>query len=370
LGEISFDSLIGALLGNNIMIANYFSVDPHTGRIWVAATAPDGDDGAIDGVSEFGALYCLKLVSAEGGLYEVDNLFHINFAGGSASTPALSADGHRVYVSDNFGKLIAIDAFDGGVIWELDVGEQIFGSVSVASDNSELYLPTATSIIKVIDNGASATKFWQAELDMYPEIGINANRRSLTATITANGIAFMASSEIKFGPGLMISLGTGLLDRETGKVRYFAEGREDSVSVTSIGPDGSIYIAHSPMKRLFTSAILGDMVPPITGGVQKYSAVRLDLLIRDAVHAASDRANNVAFNGENWSTELKYVEVKQINMLIDQCRAASAKAIAIGDLTAAQWEAIDSYLSNAEAALAALDFAAVYQALQNADNLL
>lgn len=371
MGEISFDSLIGTLLGNNSMMANYFSVDPHTGRIWVVATAPDAEDGTTDGVSELGALYCLQLSPAEGGLYVVDNLFHISFEGGSASTPALSADGQRVYVGDNFGKLLAIDASDGSVIWEFDVGEQIFGSVSVASDNGELYIPTATTILKVIDNGASATKSWQATFDMYPEIGgVSANRRNLTATISANGIAVMGSSEIQLGPGLIVSTGVGLLDRETGTLRYFAEGREDSISVTSIGPDGSIYIAHSPVKRLFASALFGGMVPSITGGIQKYSAKRLDLLIRDAIHAATDRADNVAVNGESWASELKDVEVKQINMLLEQCRAASARAIADMNLTAARWEAIEDYLNTAESALATLDFAAAYEALQSADNLL
>ncbi len=371
MGEISFDSLIGTLLGNSTMIANYFSVDPHTGRIWVAATAPDAEDGKIDGISEFGALYCLKLLPAEDGKYSVENLFHISFEGGSASTPALSADGQRVYVGDNFGKLLAINASDGSIEWEFDVGEQIYGSVSVASDNGELYLPTATSVVKLIDNGSSAMKAWQATFDMYPQIGgITENRRSLTATISANGIAVMAASELLLGPGLTLSTGVGLLDRDTGELRYFAEGREDSVAVTSIGPDGSVYIAHSPIKRLFASALFGGMVPSITGGIQKYSAKRLDLLVRDAVHAAASRANNVAVNGGNWASELKEVEVKQITMLIGQSRTVSLKAIAAGDLTAAKWEVIEGNLSNAESALTTLDFAAAYKALQNADNLL
>ncbi len=372
LGETSVNYLIEIIMGNNFMVANYFSVDPHTGKIWVAATAPDGEDGAVDGVSKFGALYCLKLISA-GGLYTVDNLFHISFLGGTASTPALSADGQRVYVGDNFGKLLAIDASDGSIIWKLDLGEQISGSISVASDNGELYCVTTSPIIKVIDNGTSATESWRSTLDMYPKIGSSVNGNNITATICANGIAFQASSQIIYGPanyGLTISVGCGLLDRETGKIRYFAEEREESVSVTSIGPDGSIYIAHSPVRRLYSSALFGKMVPSVTGGIQKLSAKRLDLLIRDAVHAAADRANNVAVNGGSWSIELKNVEVKQIGMLIDQCRAASLKAIADGDLTVAQWEAIEGYLNNAESALATLEFAAAYQALQNADNLL
>lgn len=369
-GEISFPYLVGILLGNNTMVANYFSVDPHTGKIWVAATAPDGEDGAVDGVSEYGALYALKLAPSEDGLLKLEKRFHISFDGGSASTPALSADGKRVYFGDNFGKLIAIDASDGATIWELEVGEQIFGSISVASDNGELYLPAATSLIKVIDHGASASKAWHADLDMYREFGINTNNRSLTGTITANGIAFMGSSELKFGPGLIVSVGSGLLDRETGDVRYFVEGREDSVAVTAIGPDGSFYIAHSPVKRMFAAAVLGDRTSPLIGGIQKYSAVRLDLLIRDAVHAAADRAGNVATNGTAWSEALKTVEAKQIGILIDQARAASVQAIADEDLTVAEWEVIDSHLGDATAALSTFDFSGAHQSLLNADRLL
>jgi len=194
----------------------------------------------------------------------------------------------------------------------------------------------------------------------------------LTAAICANGIAFQAAAASLFQDSLPIplSLGAGLLDRQTGEIRYFVKGREESVSVTNIGPDGSIYIGHSPVRRAFSSAIFGGMVLPVTGGIQKFSAIRLDLLIRDAVHAAADRANNVSVNGGSWSTDVKDIEVKQINMLIDQCRGVSAKAVSDGDLTAGEWTTIDGYLTAAESALSAFNFALAYQHLNDADNLL
>ncbi|MEO0550767.1 MAG: PQQ-binding-like beta-propeller repeat protein [Pseudomonadota bacterium] len=369
-GDISFQDLIGILLGNNTMVANYFSIDPHTGRIWVAATAPDAEDGSADGISEYGALYCLKLVPSLEGLLEMEYQFHISFAGGSASTPALSADGQRVYIADNFGKLIAIDANDGSRIWELQVEGQIVGSISVASDNGELYLPEATGLLKVIDQGPSGVLAWRANLDMFPEFGINRNVRSLTATITANGIAFMGASEIKRGPGLVVAVGTGLIDRATGEVRYFTQGRDDSVAVTALGPDGAIYVAHSPVKRMFAKAVLGNRVPPLTGGIQKYAPTRLDLLIRDAIHAATDRAENVASNGDAWSVALKAVEVSQIRSLIDQARGASSRAMSDADLTAAQWSEIAQHLDAAELALTASNFDKAAQSLQRANRIL
>ncbi len=369
----SRELLVELLLGNNKIIANYFSVDPHTGKIYVNATAPDGDDGTVDGISEFGALYCLKLVPAGGGLYSFDILYYNSFLGGSAATPALSADGMRIYVADNFGKMKALDSSDGSEIWEFDVGEQIFASISVASDNGEIYCSTRSTIVKVIDNGTTATESWRAVFDMYPNIAGSQNINLLTAAICANGIAFQAGSSLEFGTQQMpISLGVGLLDRMAGEIRYFTPGREESISVTSVGPDGSIYIGHSPIRRMFSSALYGNMVPTPIGGIERLAPQRLDLLIRDAVHAAAGRANNVAVNGGSWTDDLINVEVKQIGILIDQCRAASVKAIADGDLTTATWVTIDGYLAAAESALSSAtpDFTDAYQNLQHADSLL
>ena len=47
----------------------------------------------------------------------------------------------------------------------------------------------------------------------------------------------------------MLHMGMGLLDRKTGKLRYFAEGREDSLAMSVVAADGSIYVAHSPLRR-------------------------------------------------------------------------------------------------------------------------
>ena len=111
-------SNVGILLGDGVEVANYFSVDPATSRLWVVATAPDGDDGTVDGVSEFGALYALEL-DPNGGLYDVIELCRKTFSGGSASTPALRADGSRVYVADAADQLFAIDE-SCNEVWSLN----------------------------------------------------------------------------------------------------------------------------------------------------------------------------------------------------------------------------------------------------------
>ena len=97
-GETPFSALISPLLGNETLIGNYFSIDPHSGRIWIEATDHDLEDVVKEVVSELGALYSLQLRPGEGGQPKGKMLNHISFEGGSTSTPALSADGTRVYV--------------------------------------------------------------------------------------------------------------------------------------------------------------------------------------------------------------------------------------------------------------------------------
>jgi outer membrane protein assembly factor BamB len=360
----AYGAIADVLLGFNSQVANYFAVDPHSGRIWVAATAPDGEDGTVDGVSELGALYCLELVTAGGPPYTVHELFHTSFVGGSASSPALNADGTRVYVGDNMGHLIAVDSNDGSKIWELDVGAQIYGSVGVASDNGELYASTAQAVVKVIDTGAAGDEVWRTTADGYtPGIG-QSNYNLNLAGIGANGIFVHAGAGPIMGTTpLPLSLGVGLLDRETGKTLYFADGREETVSAMSTGPDGALYLGHSPLRRAAAWAVFGGLgwTRPITGGVGKYAARRNDLVIRDAACAGSARAANAfAYAGD--CPDSAAADIRQVRALIDQARRASVKAVADGDISPDDWALLDGYFALAETVLSpgTLDVAADY----------
>jgi hypothetical protein len=332
--------------------------------MWVAATAPDGEDGTVDGVSELGALYCLELVTAGGPPYTIQEVFHTSFVGGSASTPTLNADGTRVYVGDNLGNLIAIDASDGHRVWELGMGKQILGSIAVASDKGEVYASTSDAVIKVVDNGSSGTEVWRSRLDAYtPGLG-QKNFNVLLATIGANGVVIQtgAGPEVNGYP-LPFETGIGLLDRETGELRYFADGREESIAAVCVGPDGAVCLGHSPIRRAVAWALFGELgwTPAITGGIGKYGAKRLDLQIRDAVCAASARALN-AFNHAGICPDSAQADIRQIQILINQSRRSSAKAIADGDLSPAAWATLDGYLTPAESHLlpCTLDVAAGY----------
>jgi hypothetical protein len=334
------------LLGNGAEVSNHFSLDVRTGRLWVAATAPDAEDGSVDGISELGALYGLDVVSS-GPNFIVQEACHRYFAGGSASTPALRGDGGRIYIADNLNSLIAVDT-SCTEQWTLDIGEQVIASVAVASDNDELYVPSIGAIRQVIDQGGSATVAWTATPEVF-DLGFFEKAGNVNlVSIGANGVSF------QYGAGRDESapsqVGVGILDRETGAVRYFTGAFDESVAVMSVGPDGALYLGNSPFRRAIARVLFPFVTPPLVGGVRQYLPERLDLLIDDALCAAADRVSNAAAVSGTCPDSAQ-ADIEQIETLIAQSRGAAPTAIAAGDLDPADWENIDGWLTRAEAQL-------------------
>ncbi|WP_211829723.1 hypothetical protein [Kistimonas asteriae] len=321
-----FSKVADVLFGGGVKIANYFSIDPMTGRFFIAATAPDEADGTIDGLAENGALYGIDMVPAGNGQYRLEVAASTWFKGGTGSTPALRADGTRVYVSDDNGNVIAFDQALNE-LWRQSVGEQILASITVASENNELYAITAGELFKLKDRGDKADVIWRASLDMYPEVFGQKNLNMLTASITANGIAVILGAGFEKGTvRLPVSVGVGLLDRETGEVISYTEGVEESVATTITGPDGGFYIAHSPIRRAVSRALLGPLVKPLTGGIARYKPVRNDLLVRDAVCAAAIRLENAArFQQDNPASS--EADTLQAGVLLKQASQAATAAL-------------------------------------------
>ena len=355
LNGTTISQVVDVLLGNGVEVANYFSIDPVTGRMWIGATAPDAEDGTVDGVSQLGALYGIDLVPS-GGIFAVNEACHRAFVGGSASTPALPRDGSRVYVGDNVGNLLAIDSSCQD-IWSLPVDSQITGSIGVAADNAEVYASTATTIYQVIDHGPSATIAWTADLDVFDLLPGQQTFNQDLAGIGANGIAFQAGAAVVFGvQRFTIATGMGLLDRATGAIRSFTPGLDETVAVMSTGPDGALYIGNSPIRRLFAYCLnqlglIPTPVAPPVGGIRKYAPQRWDLLVRDAACAAYDRAQNATRQRRLCPASVA-ADVGQIGELLVQTRAAAASGVAAGDLTTAEQSLIDRRVKRALARVA------------------
>ena len=320
------DCLIDAVFGGGTLISNYFTVDPNSGRMWLASTAPDEADGTKDGVATYGALYALDLTKV-GSSYEVKEHCSIYFDGGSASTPALRGDGKRIYVGDSFRKMIAFND-SCQKVWDVDMGTQLVASIALSSENGELYGATAKSIIKVVDHGSKGSIAWEADLGIFelsnPRRQIHGNLN--LAGIGANGVVAHVGAGIEYNgqilPGVV---GLVLLDRETGKVRYGAQGREEGIATMSSNRDGAIYLAHSPMRRAIAYA-LKPSLDKIIGGIGQYKPIRLDLLARDAACSAQVRVDNLKDNWSRQTSNSKAASWRQIRDLITQANENARKA--------------------------------------------
>ena len=344
---LSFFSLIvDVIFGGGSVITNYFAIDPNTGRIFVAATDEDAADGTIDGLSERGAIYSLDLVDDGNGGLEFQLIDSIAFDGGTGSTPSVSEDGTRVYISDNVGNVIALTS-ELKELWRYDLGELVAASIGVSPDNDEIYAVTRNDVFKLIDNGDSATLDWVATLDAFTDDpDVEVEFQALTPTITANGIAVsIGGGKTVLTTNVMLKVGVGLLDRETGRLRAFALGREESIAVTSVAPNGGIYTASSPLRRAAGKARYPELAEDVIGGISRYKPVRNDLLARDATCAAGVRARNAATIADSEPASAEQ-DIRQIQVLIDQSQVALDRAVADGDLDADTASSIDAGLAS------------------------
>ena len=328
--------LIEVLLGGSSEVANNLSVDPRHGRLWIAASARDGEDGTIDGVSELGAVYRFDVVR-DGNGWGLAEICHRSFSGGSASTPTLGQNGTRVYLGDDAGALIAIDAEDCAEAWAVPLDSQIFGSVAAASDGREVFAASAAGIFQVFDDGASGRRGWTAALDLYdvpPELGGYGGMNLLLAGVGANGLLIHTGVGLRT-PSQSLPVRTGIahIDRLTGQARWFADGLEESLGAMSTGTDGALYLPHAPLRRAFSLAI-GLTSEPLLGGVSKWGSTRDDLVARDAACAGADRAANAA-GQVTACLDSAVADMTQVNALRLQMIEAGGNAAAGGDLDGA-----------------------------------
>jgi len=315
-----FTDMVRIIFGAGSEVSNFYAVDPNSGRLFVAATAPDDADGNQDGVSTNGAIYALDLVP-NGDTLAVVIAGRYDFDGGTGSTPTVSNDGKRLYITDENGNVMALDR-DLQEIWRINVGDQVAASVAVSADNHELYVVTATDVFKLWDKGDHGEHAWRAQLDVFPD---HVNVNALTPTITANGIAVSIGASRELGENsLLMEAGFGLLDRDSGKVRGFVQGVEEGIAVTVVAADGGFTIAHSPVRRLGSKAIFGDSISPIIGGIARYKPSNYARLAREAsCAAAAIEARSAAQQGvPGYDVAAQQWDDRQVEALMTQASVA------------------------------------------------
>lgn len=205
--------------------ANTPAIDLSTGRVFFTFWEPGAEQAAVR---------AMRIVEDGPEVTLVPLWENSSLPGGSASSPTLSADGSRVYVTDNVDSVHALDAKTGDSIWKFAFGARAGGSVSVSPEG--VIMAAGGDLQAIRDAGDHAELLWKWE-------GV-ANRGIATQAAGDRAVATVAASGRDADPASRYRNDLVIVDTRTGAElgRFPIEGSTVfSVGIT-IGPDGSIYV--------------------------------------------------------------------------------------------------------------------------------
>ncbi|MEV6058646.1 PQQ-binding-like beta-propeller repeat protein [Nocardia asteroides] len=208
--------------GPRCAVANTTAVDPETGRFFVTVWEPGKSAASLRAMR-----YADGKVAQE---WSADML-----TGGSATSPTLSGDGDTVYVGDNSGRLIAVNAEDGSTRWTHALGWIPSGGISVVDD---VLVPAGDEghLTALRDRGDRAELVWERKDLALRGIPVQ----------TAGGIGYTVAA---IGAGLsLITFDTSNGNTVDSDVLTGATG---TTVGTSVGPEGEVVVA-TRVGEIFT----------------------------------------------------------------------------------------------------------------------
>ncbi|MFC4126365.1 outer membrane protein assembly factor BamB family protein [Nocardia rhizosphaerae] len=210
--------------GPRCAVANSTAVDPETGRFFVTVWEPGKSAASLRALR-----YADGAVTP---LWSADLL-----TGGSATSPTLSDDGATVYVGDNSGRLIAVNAEDGRTRWTYALGWTPDGAISLVDD---LIIPAGDDgyLMALRDGGDRPETAWERK-----DLALRG-----TPAQTAGGIGYTTAA---IGAGLSLIT----FDTATGNTIDSdpLPGATGTTTGTSIGPEGEVVVA-TRLGEIFTFA--------------------------------------------------------------------------------------------------------------------
>lgn len=200
--------------------ANTLAVDPASGTIYFTFWAPGSPSAGLRAMR-----YRPGHSPAFEPLWTNDSL-----PGGTASSPALSFDGRRLYVTDNEGSLHAIDAASGASAWSLPIGYPADGSPSVSPEG--LVIPAGGRggwVVAVRDEGDRGVLAWERR-DL-------ANRGVVMQSPGGRAFAAVAAGDYRLELVVLDTRDGTELDRET------LPGQGVFSVGTTAALDGTVFVA-------------------------------------------------------------------------------------------------------------------------------
>lgn len=167
--------------------------------------------------------------------------------GGSASSPTVSPDGARVYVTDNVDSIHAIDTDTGSTVWSHRIGVAPGGSLSLSP--AGVLVPAGGPLVAVRDAGPAAEELWRRSDLVNVGVATQAAGGVIYATVAAGG----GTTEL-----VVVDTATGTtLDRDPidGVTRF-------SVGIT-LAHDGTVLVPMIGGELLAYRGAPGDATPAL-----------------------------------------------------------------------------------------------------------
>lgn len=283
------------LMGGNMRSANTPAIDLASGRVYVAATSPTKGRGALYGIDLFerhdggatGEWRDGVTSDFEGPEVEMRLAFATEMGPGSGSSPALSPERDRVYVSDERGLLYSVDARTGGIRWSVQT-KAASAAAAVAANGDVIALQAGSAALIAVTREGRIR--WESDLSQLTREALPVGRMTGAPVALGNGNPTVVGNEvlvpvaygywIRFGRKIPLPVRSFLVavDGASGRgTRNVVELIDDSTGITAVLPDGTILSslgagitsAVAPIAGLARAVLPGDLrlLPPV-GGLQ------------------------------------------------------------------------------------------------------
>lgn len=249
------------LFGGRMRSANTPAIDLERNRLFVAATS------TREGL---GALHALDLMASGDGRIEIELAWATDMGLGSGSSPALSPDRDRVYVSDEEGLFYAIDARNGEILWRVET-KSTAAAAAVGEDGVVYSLQAyGPALVAISPEGRI---LWQSDLSRLSAARLPSSWLLGEPVALGNGnptvlaqhvlVPVVYGYETRIGRRIPWPVHSSLvaIDRRTGEgVRDVVSLPDDSTGITVALPDGTLI---SSLGTALSSGVSG--LAPLAG---------------------------------------------------------------------------------------------------------
>jgi hypothetical protein len=346
------DAMVDAFFNFNTTVGNNIPARDAAGRMFigVAKGPAPSTQGVFYGI-DFAA------PAAPGGAGTLSIACSAPMGLNSSTSPALSADGRRIYAGDASTPVARLRAFhtdDCSQAWELGLEAASQASPTVDLDG-RIFMNVNQKVFAFRDHGTGASVLWQTSLaSIALDRGYTSARLNSVLLRSANYLYGTATffSRINNVDIPMVHV-VATLDPDTGAILSLADLGEESASTPSFGPDGQIYVPSKPLAKATTlgNASVRPLVPPAASGIFAFEPASYRQLTIDGARVALDYLGRaVAAAGD---PALAAAHAARTLAQLQAARSSLARAEERGEIDHGTYASTDAHLDTAARKLGA-----------------